>query len=155
MVPMNILFVCTANISRSYLSERLFKNEAERNGAIDLAVSSAGIHAVAGNPPDPKMSEYLENLGVSPDGHVSRQLDDSHIEWADVILVMEKNHYNRIESRWPEAIHKVELLGKYVSGDGSEDDIVDPYGRSPYHYRLSQSQIQMAVDKVVERLLGK
>ncbi len=146
---MNILFVCTANISRSFLSEKLFSYEIQKHNLDDIAVSSAGVLALAGSPPDPKMVDFLDSLGISADQHQSRQVDKDIVEWADRILVMEKNHFQRIQTLFPHAAHKVEMLGKYVSSDGSEDDIVDPFGRSSYHYRLSQSQIQMAVESVV------
>jgi len=149
---MNILFVCTANISRSFLSEKLFKNEIQKHKMDDIQVSSAGVMALPGSPPDPKMVDFLDSLGIPADGHQSRQLDKEIVEWADRILVMEKNHYRRIESTFPEAMEKVELLGKYASPDASQDDISDPFGRSSYHYRLSQSQIRMAVEGLVNRI---
>lgn len=38
---------------------------------------------------------------------------------------------------------------------GDNDDIPDPVGRSPYHYRLAQAQISMAVDGMIEFLKGR
>ena len=149
---MNILFVCTANISRSFMSEKLFKNEILKHRMNDIDVASAGVMAMSGSPADPKMVQYLDSLGIFPGEHASRPLDEANMEWADLILVMEKNHYKRIQILFPDAMHKVEMLGKYVSMDGSEDDIVDPFGRSSYHYRLSQSQIRMAVEGVVKKI---
>ena len=149
---MNILFVCTANISRSFMSERLLKHKIIKHQLEGIAVKSAGVMALSDSPPDPKMVDYLDSLGISSsDKHQSRQLDKEIVEWADHIFVMEINHHDRIESAFPEAKHKLELLGKYISSDGSEDDIVDPFGRSPFHYRLSQSQIQMAVEGVFNK----
>jgi protein-tyrosine-phosphatase len=65
--------------------------------------------------------------------------------WADRILVMEKNHASAIKMAWPETSRKIELLSKYIYGDWTEDDIIDPYGQPDYHYRLAQSQIGLAV----------
>ena len=149
---MNILFVCTANISRSFLSEKLFKNEILKHQINDIGVASAGVMAMSGSPADPKMVQYLDSLGISPDEHASQPLSEANMEWADLVLVMEKKHYQRIQSLFPDSIYKVEMLGKYVSMDGSEDDIVDPFGRSSYHYRLSQSQIGMAMEGVLKKI---
>jgi len=149
---MNILFVCTANISRSFLSEKLFKHEIQKYQLPEMAVTSAGIFAVAGGAPDPQMVQYLESLGIPDDGHASNQLEEATVRWADRILVMEKKHHQRIQSLWPDVIDKVELMGKYISMDGSQDDIVDPYGRSPYHYRLCQSQIHLAIENFIKKL---
>ena len=117
-----------------------------------IFVASAGVMAMSGSPADPKMVQYLESLGISPGEHASRPLDEANMEWADLVLVMEKNHYQRIQGLFPDAMHKVEMLGKYVSMDSSEDDIVDPFGRSSYHYRLSQSQIRMAMEGVLKKI---
>ena len=149
---MNILFVCTANISRSFLSEKLFKNEILRHRMDDIGVASAGVMAMSGSPADPKMVKYLDSLGIFPGEHASRPFDEACAEWADLILVMEKKHYQMIQSQFPDVMHKVEMFGKYVSMDGSEDDVVDPFGRSSYHYRLSQSQIRMAVEGVLQKI---
>ena len=56
---MNILFVCSANISRSFLAEMLLKNEMEKLNMDNTSVTSAGLHASPGNPPDPEMVSYL------------------------------------------------------------------------------------------------
>ena len=68
------------------------------------------------------------------------------------IFVMEKDHAERIKDLWPDAAQKIELLGKYIAADSSIDDIVDPYGRSSYHYRLAQSQLTLAVNNIVQAL---
>ena len=135
------------------MAEKLFKHEVENRQINDIAVSSAGILAMPGNPPDPKMVKYLETLGISPDEHQSRHLDETNMAWADRVFVMEKSHYHRIEGSWPDAIDKVALLATYISEDQSQDDVIDPYGHSPYHYRLAQSQISLAVEGLIGRIL--
>ena len=65
---MKILFVCTANIDRSPTAEHIYSDTS------DLEVKSAGISDYARTP-------------------ISLEL----IEWADVILCMEKKHKTKIE----------------------------------------------------------
>jgi protein-tyrosine phosphatase len=150
---MNILFVCTANISRSFLAEKLFKHEIKKHSLDNISVASSGMLPLSGNPPDPTMVDYLKKQGISGEDHKSQQIDEEKLAWADIVLVMEKNHYQRIELQWPERIEKVDLLGKYITDDQSEDDIIDPYGHSPYHYRLAQTQISLAVGGLIKKLL--
>jgi len=57
-----------------------------------------------------------------------------------------------VEKLWPEAKQKVQRLGKCVTG-GWEDDILDPFGKTPYHYRLAQSQITLAVKSLARWLV--
>ncbi|MBW2154565.1 MAG: hypothetical protein JRH18_23265 [Deltaproteobacteria bacterium] len=120
---MNVLFVCTANISRSYLAEKIMKHTAERFGLKNIEVSSAGVNALPGSAPDPMMVEYLKLMNIPFDNHESRQLDTESVEWADVILVMEQRHKNWIQTLWPW-----------------------PYGSSLEEYQVAQSQITMAVE---------
>jgi len=98
------------------------------------------------------MTAYLSSTGVSFEPHESRQMSKQELDWADLVLVMERRHDADLEKLWPEAKLKVELLGKYVAG-GWEDDILDPFGNSPYHYRLAQSQITLAVKSLAKWLV--
>ena len=100
---MNILFVCTANISRSFFAEMLFKSEAKLNNLDHIAVSSAGTHAHEGTPPDPEMIQYLSEMDVPIESHQAKRVSKDLVDWADRILVMEKDHAEIIERQWPEA----------------------------------------------------
>ena len=150
---MNILFVCSANISRSFLAEMLLKHEMETLKLDKISVRSAGIHAIPGNAPDLQMVDYLTKKGIPAEEHESKQITEQDVDWADLIFVMEKDHQSIIEGMWPQSKEKVELLGKFVSGGSVTDDIVDPYHRSPYHYRLAQSQITMSVQSLVKQVI--
>jgi protein-tyrosine phosphatase len=149
---MNILFVCTANVSRSFFAERLFSHEAQRAGLDAVSVRSAGLFNYLNTPADAKMQACLSAMGADSNRHLSRQMTESDAEWADLIFVMERMHYFRVKGIWPRTCGKVDLLGRFVSEDQSADDIVDPFGRSEYHYRLAQSQIALAVRNLIQKL---
>jgi protein-tyrosine phosphatase len=149
---MNILFICTANISRSFLAEMLFNYEAEAAKMTNVRSASAGLFSFPGRPADPMMVEYLSERGIPIKEHESRQMTVEDVAWADMILVMEKEHVRLIEESWPEASEKVELLGKFGSEEEIADDVIDPYRRTPYHYRLTQSHISLAVNALIEYL---
>jgi protein-tyrosine phosphatase len=151
---MNILLVCSGNVSRSFMAEMLLRNEIEQLGLDNISVSSAGLFAYPGSPPDPKMVDYLLKMGISTKSHEARQIMNDDVDWADLILVMEREHAAMVERSWPEAKGRVELLGKFVSdGQTMVDDIPDPFGKSSYHYRLAQAQITMAIRSFVKRVL--
>jgi len=149
---MNVLFVCSGNVSRSFLAEALLKTELKALKVEDVSVASAGLYAFPGSPPDPEMAAYLSSMGISFEPHEARQMSKQELDWADLILVMERRHEDDLGKLWPEAKLKVQLLGKYVAG-GWEDDILDPFGNSPYHYRLAQSQITLAVKSLAKWLV--
>lgn len=150
---MNILFVCSGNVSRSYLAEVLLKHEITRLHLEHISVASAGLYAYPGNDADPKMDEYLSDLGISGKKHESRQMVEEDADWADLILVMEKDHREMIEKLWPQSKTRLELLAKYISKDTHADDVVDPFGRSPHHYRIAQAQIALAVETLCKMLV--
>lgn len=151
---MNILFVCTGNISRSFLAEALLKDEVSIMKIPDIEVSSAGTAGLTGRPADPEMIKYLKGKGIDAEEHTAKEIDEDHVRWADLILVMEDDHAEYITGRWPQVEDKIEKLGKYISPDQSEDDIIDPFGRAAFHYRLAQSQITLAIGNLVQRLVS-
>ena len=145
---MNILFVCTGNVSRSYLAEMLLKHEIVKNHLQGIHVASAGILDYSGLPADPIMINYLNGMNVPSGNHISRTISREDAYWADMIFVMEERHREFISARWPDAVFRMERLGKYISPDQLEDDIIDPYGKSPQHYRVVQSQIESAIKTI-------
>ncbi len=151
---MNILFVCSGNVSRSFLAETLLKNEIGRLGIQEVSVASAGLHAFPGSPADPKMVAYLTGMGITPLAHQARVLSGVQVQWADLILVMEAEQALRIDRLWPGTASKVHLLGRCLPGTPEGDDILDPFGRTVYHYRLAQSQITLAVKSLAQWLLS-
>jgi protein-tyrosine-phosphatase len=150
---MNILFICSGNISRSFLAEMLLRHEAEIRKLSNVSVSSAGLYAYPGNPPDPVMVNHLEQQGIPVAPHESKQVRGEDITWADLILVMEQAHARDLEVRWPESKGKTEFLGRYISEGLNADDIVDPFGKPPYYYRLAQSQITLALHTLIDKVL--
>lgn len=149
---MNILFVCSANVCRSFLAEMLTKYEVEERRMVDFSVASAGLFAAPGSPPDPQMVKYLSEIGVPVSEHQSKKVEKEDLDWADRVVVMEKKQADIISESWPEAGEKVERLGAYLTHTDIVDDIIDPYNRTPFHYRLAQSQITLALKVLLEKL---
>ncbi|MBW1798085.1 MAG: low molecular weight protein arginine phosphatase [Deltaproteobacteria bacterium] len=149
---MNILFVCSGNISRSFLAEILLKKEIEPLKTHSISVASAGLYAYPGNPPDRKMLDYLSKMGIPVKKHEAKQITRQDVDWADLILVMEKEHKTMLKELWPGIGGKVKRLGRFISEDQKTDDIIDPFGRTPYHYRLAQSQITLAIKNLVKSI---
>ena len=152
---MKILFLCTGNVSRSFLAEMLMEHEIQSLQTGGIEVSSAGLHAYPGSPADPTMVEYLLKKGIPVKHHESKQITEEQLDWADLIFVMENRHMESMKRSWPESLEKVDLLGQFISKGGHADDIVDPFGRSSYHYRLAQSQITLAVESLAKKIISE
>ncbi|MBW2017769.1 MAG: low molecular weight protein arginine phosphatase [Deltaproteobacteria bacterium] len=151
---MNILFVCTGNVSRSFLAERLLRRELESRGMEGFFVASAGLDTRPGIPGDPVMIEYLREKDIEAGDHEARLINEKDVRWADLILVMETVHLQMIESRWPWAAGKTKLFLEYAVLGPKGDEIIDPFGKTQYHYRLAQAQIEKAVRLLAEKLFS-
>ena len=149
---MNVLFVCAGNVSRSFLAETLMREEIRARGLKDVNIASAGVQAYPGSPPDPVIVEYLEERRIPVQGHEARQMTVREAEWADLILVMEGWQAKMVEESWPESKGKVAGLMTYTAVAPGVEDIIDPFGRTAYHYHLAEAQIDMAVRALGERL---
>jgi predicted protein tyrosine phosphatase len=80
-----ILFVCTVNRMRSVTAHKLYEND-ER-----FEVDSAGTDRTA-----------------------NVVLEEWHLEWADVIVVMEKQHRNKIRERFPQLSEQKPIVCLYI-----------------------------------------
>ena len=90
--PVRILTVCTGNICRSPVAERLLQAGLDqlRPGAFE--VRSAGTHAVVGAPMQPLSAEIIRTYGARPEGFAARQLTPQILKESDLVLAMAARH---------------------------------------------------------------
>lgn len=123
--------VCTGNICRSALAERLgraYLDDVLREDAGAIMLQSAGIRAVVDSAMHPHSALVLQSLGGDPRGFRARQLLDGMVRDADLILTMNRQHRRAVLFRVPwarartftllEAADLVERLGDDVDLDG-------------------------------------
>jgi protein-tyrosine phosphatase len=150
---MKVLFVCAANIVRSFMAETVLRKKLAKKGIADVVVSSAALIDMKGASADPHAVRTLEENGIEADGHVSRFLTDEMVADADLIAVMERGQKDQLGERYPEAAEKIRLLKSFMKGYQEFDsDIKDPYRLSTYHYRLCFTEIATAVDGLLDTL---
>jgi protein-tyrosine-phosphatase len=143
---MTILFVCTANINRSFMAERILRGELVKHRKRDVLAFSAALIDMKGAPADPIAVKLLQAGGYDGDGHQSRLLTEEMVAQADLMLAMEDSHRKLILVQYPPAEGKVRLLKSYSRDYAEADgDIGDPYRMSIYHYRLCFSEIYLAI----------
>jgi protein-tyrosine-phosphatase len=93
--PFRVLYVCTGNICRSAVAERLLRRDlAARLGArADLVqVESAGVRGLVGEPIDRDSAAALTALGGDPDGFAARLLDAGLVQDADLVITANRRH---------------------------------------------------------------
>ena len=171
-----MLFVCTANISRSPYAERRARHLLGTHDS-GLHLSSAGVPGFEGREMDPAMVVELEARGGSSSGHVSRCVTDALLEDSDVVLTVEFAHRLRISERWPHHAPKVfgmhqlaDAVGRVTDPggglasldsalalarpDGLMWDVADPYRRGRRAAKRCADEIDAALAVILPALDG-
>ncbi|MGY1834627.1 hypothetical protein ACI79P_05910 [Blastococcus sp. SYSU DS0510] len=105
----SVLLVCTGNICRSALAERLgraYLDDLLGERAADIRVTSAGTHAVVGSSMHPDSALVLRGYGADAGDFHARQLDGAIAEGADLVLTMTRAHRQVVVERAPRALQR-------------------------------------------------
>lgn len=177
---MGLLFVCTGNICRSPIAERLASAFFEQLGMTDMHVASAGTSAVVGSGVDPRAAAALRALGGNDSDFRARQLGTADVEAADLVLTMSRSHRRQVLSLVPGAMNRTfalleaaDLLEMVDPGATGTDlvaalargraglagrrldtgDVMDPMGRSSAVHEAVAGHIAVALFPILQRLV--
>ncbi|WP_343959352.1 low molecular weight phosphatase family protein [Yaniella flava] len=100
--------MCTGNVCRSPLAEMLLRHAFAE---LPITVHSAGTHALVGRQmPDPQL-EIAKELGIeNADSHRGKQITLEHVDSADLILAMGREHRSAAVELTPKALRKTFTL---------------------------------------------
>jgi arsenate reductase (thioredoxin) len=119
----NVLFVCVQNAGRSQIAQALY----ERAGGSARSAGTAPADRV-----HPEVVEVMRELGVELADRKPHGLDDSDVEWADVVVTMGCGDACPV------------LPGKrYIDWD-----LPDPAGRRPEEVRAIRDEILRLVNEL-------
>ncbi|WP_407375870.1 hypothetical protein [Methanobrevibacter sp.] len=140
---MRIMFVCTANTSRSAMAEAIFKKMCS-----DVEVCSSGIGMFERKIPSKTTVEVCRSHGIDITNHTATYFRDSDIAEMDLVLTFEMYHKNKIEIYYPDL--KVctirQFIGEYPY------DINDPAGGDFNAYDACFNEICRVLKKVRSKI---
>jgi predicted protein tyrosine phosphatase len=82
------LLVWFGNIMRSPTTEALFRKVAAE-AHLPIQARSAGLHAIAGTPPDPRALRVAQEMKAPSNGHRAQLLTQALVAGADVVFAMD------------------------------------------------------------------
>jgi len=131
----HVVFVCSGNICRSPIAEKVFATELERAGLAEgVRVTSAGTGGWhVGDPADDRAAAVLRAAGY-PSDHRARQVDAEALG-ADLIVALDDTHRRALcdvgasrvrllRSFDPTAPEGAEVPDPYYGGDDGFDEVL-------------------------------
>lgn len=132
-----VLVLCYGNIYRSPLVGRLLSDKLGSGAEI----RSAGFHHKDQRPsPQPHVA-MAARYGIDLSQHRSTVISHNLVQWADLIVIMDRHNWYALADFTHDAIPKTIWLGALLEGPSVE--ITDPYGETPEH-----------AEKIVQQLIG-
>ncbi|CAN5346994.1 protein-tyrosine-phosphatase [soil metagenome] len=124
---LHVTFVCSGNICRSPMAEKMFAEQIKRRGLGErVRVSSAGTGGWhAGDGADRRANRVLRANGY-PTEHVAAQLADDHLS-ADLVVALGRNHVRLLTELGVEP-DRIRMLRSFDPRSGAHAlDVEDPY----------------------------
>jgi protein-tyrosine phosphatase len=135
-LPFRVLYVCTGNICRSPLAERLARHELGRRLGPDaglIEVTSAGTHGLTGHEMYVEAATVLEGAGGDPAGFVARLMGADHVTQADLVLTATREHRAAVVRLDPRASRRTFTIREFArlaaEVDPSALPLTDPLSR--------------------------
>jgi protein-tyrosine-phosphatase len=150
--PRVITVVCTGNICRSPMAERLLAHalKAESGPLAECRVMSAGVAAFPGDPASANAIRALKAVGLDLSDHRSRAVSDQLVAQSDLILGMTSGHVEAIRLRYPDLRVPVYRFREWF-GKGSPE-VADPFGGDLEHYIETRDNLAEAVPSILQFL---
>lgn len=146
--PLHVTFVCTGNICRSPMAEKVFARHLLDAGLHDaVRVSSAGTGGWhVGDGADPRTVAELDAHGYDSE-HAAAQVGPEHLA-ADLIVALDTGHARALLQLGAPA-DRVALLRSF-DPDAEDSSVADPYYSSDAAFTEVREQIESAVPGLLD-----
>lgn len=137
------------------MAKDIFRKMLSEAGKRDIRLASAGTAAPQGMRPPSAVEEVMKGEGIDISAHRAIPLTADLIEEANLILVMEKHHCQRILGMSPGASGKTFLLKEFSSNPEEKPfDILDPMGKPLKIYQEVFREIKSCLQELLRKLDG-
>lgn len=108
--PFRILTVCTGNVCRSPLAERILQSGLDELAPGQFSVESAGLGALHGKGVPSEILDIADHFGVQIRSHKARQLEQDVFGNPDLILTMDRDHRSHLLDQFPQMLARTFTL---------------------------------------------
>jgi protein-tyrosine-phosphatase len=164
----HVLVLCTGNAARSVIAGALLDA-----CGVDVKVTTAGTHVIEHQPMSRRTRDALSSIGIDAPAHRSRQVSESDVESADLVIAMEADHVRYVRRRHPDAASRTATLRWLVenlpAGDQElsqrvaglhlaeldpdlQGEVEDPAGGDEAKYRRCARELQALIDDLADRI---
>lgn len=132
--PVRILTVCTGNICRSPVAERLLQAGLDQVLPGGFEVRSAGTRAMVGDPVQPLSADIIRTYGGTAQDFVSRQLTQKILRETDIVLTMTSKHRGEVlqlDASLLKRTFTIREFARMLEALEERDASGDPGGKAP------------------------
>ncbi len=118
---MKVLFVCHANVCRSFMAQELLKHFCPH-----VQTFSRGLYVDPALEVPDTVRQFLIRQQILPAPHTPTQLAVADMQEAEVVLFMEQQHLEQVTDAFAQYTDKCYLLLEFAYG--KQKDVIDPIG---------------------------
>lgn len=141
---LSVLFVCSGNICRSPFAAVLLEKKLRALGIDDVLVESAGTMDLDARGASRLAYQVAADSGLDLSRHLSRHVNRTMLEDADIVVAMKKAHAEYVEALLPSVATKTIVL-----------DVPDPYGLQKQTYETAFTVIEDAMPMIIDEVRKK
>jgi len=142
---MKILFICHANICRSFMAQELLKKLVPQAN-----VFSRGLYVDPELTVPQKVLHFLANNQITPAPHQPTQLQAADLQVADFVFCMEPKQLDQLVDQYAQYTEKMWLVNDFAYGQ--ETAVEDPISLSGRAFEKQAELLQKAVEKIATLL---